>query len=73
MERVEVDGSLVPADLVGVADAPAHGVEDGHDDAAGEHHHPREQQHVRHEDEEDARCKEDHKRNSLDFPGTVLS
>ena len=55
MEWVEVDGALVPADLVGVADAPAHGVEDGHDDAAGEHHHPREQQHVRHEDEEDAR------------------
>ena len=51
---VKVYRSLVPANLVRVADAPAHGVEDGHDDAAGKHDDPREQQHVGHENEQNA-------------------
>ena len=54
VKGVEVDRPLVPADLVSVADAPAHGVEDGHDDAAGKHDDPREQQHIGHENEKDA-------------------
>lgn len=54
VERVEVDESLVPLDLVRVADAPADGVEDSHDDATRQHNQPGEQQQVRDEDENHA-------------------
>ena len=55
MERIKIDESLVPADLVSVADAPAHGVEDCHDGAASEHDDPREKQDVSDENENYAR------------------
>ena len=54
VKGIKVDRSLVPANLVSVADAPAHGVENGHDDAAGEHNDPRKKQHIGHENEQDA-------------------
>ena len=54
MEWVEVDEALVPLDLVRVANAPADGVEDSHDDAAGQHDQPREQQQVCDADEDHA-------------------
>ena len=57
MVRIEVDGATLPADLVGVADAPAEAVEHGHDDAAGEHHDPADQQQVGDADEDDASWK----------------
>ena len=40
---IEVDGTALPPDLVCVADAPAQGVEHGHDDATGEDDHPADQ------------------------------
>ena len=55
--RIEVDGSALPSDLVRVANAPAEGVEHGHDDAAGEHHDPADQQQVGDADEDDASWK----------------
>jgi ribosomal protein L12E/L44/L45/RPP1/RPP2 len=54
VEGVEVDESLVPSDLVRVADAPAHGVEHGHDGAAAQSHNPRKQKHEEDHDEQDA-------------------
>ena len=54
MIRIEIDGSLFPSDFVGVADTPAEGVEHGHDYAAGEHHHPADQEEVRYHDEDHA-------------------
>ena len=52
MVGIEINLSLVPLDFVGIADTPADGVEDGHDDATSEHQDPREQEQVRDEDED---------------------
>ncbi len=51
---VEVDGSIVPANLVSVAHAPADRAEDGHHDAAPQDDHPAEQEQIRDEDEDHA-------------------
>ena len=40
MEGVKVDFAFFPADFVSVADTPAQGVKDSHDNATGEHNQP---------------------------------
>ncbi len=54
MVRIEVYGAALPTDLIGVADAPAQGVEHGHDNAAGEDDHPADQQQIRDANEDHA-------------------
>ncbi len=51
---IEVDSATFPSDLIGVADAPAQGVEHGHDDATGEDDHPADQEQVGDADEDHA-------------------